>query len=109
MEKIKQSIVPALIGVVIGMLLMTFGFGFVSGGTATEMAEQAAQDASVAALVPICVANAQADPDTMATVLAMSSYQRRTGVANAGWATYPDGASTTLKRAIDQGCVDGLS
>lgn len=109
MEKIKQWIVPVLVGAVLGMILMPMAFGFVSGGTAQEMAAQAAEDASVAALVPICVANAQADPDAVATVLAMSSYQRRTGVANAGWSTYPDGASSTLKRAIDQGCVDSLS
>lgn len=108
MEKVKQWTWPFLIGLALGMVLISFGFGFVSGGTASKMAAQAAEDASVAALAPLCIANAQADPAKLAEVMALSSYQRRSEVSKAGWATYPDGASSTLKRAIDQGCINGL-
>ena len=108
MEKIKGYIGPVIGGVLAGMALLSFGFGFVSGSTATEMAEEAAENASVVALTPICVANAKADPEGLAQVMAMSSYSRRNGVSKAGWPVYPEGANSSLQRAIDQGCADGL-
>jgi hypothetical protein len=109
MEKMKQAIGPLLVGIVCGMLLLSFGFGFVSGGTVAEAAADAAEEASVAALVPFCVANAQADEATLTEVMAKSSFQRRAEVSKAGWAIYPDAASSSLKRSIDQGCIDALS
>lgn len=108
MDRLKAAFWPAVGGIVVGMLLLTLVFGFVSGGTATEMAEEAAEDATVAALAPLCIANAQADEAGLAEVMAMSSFQRRNAVSDQGWATYPEGASSALTRAIDQACVNGL-
>jgi negative regulator of sigma E activity len=109
MDKIKGWVGPVIVGAIAGMILLPVLFGFVSGGTATEMAAQAAEDATVAALTPICVANAQAQPDVLAAVMEKSTYQRRAEVSEAGWSTYPEGASRALKRAIDEGCIAGLS
>lgn len=109
MEKLKQALWPALGGIVAGMALLAFGFGFVSSGTVDEAVKKATQDATVAALVPLCVANAQADEAGLAEVLALTSFRRRDGVKEAGWAVYPEGANSSLTRAIDQGCADALT
>jgi len=108
-ENLKPAAWPFIIGMVVGMALLSFGFGFMSAGTANELAENAAQEAAVAALVPQCVDRARADEVGLAAVLEKPTSQRRTEISQAGWATYPEGASPGLKRAIDQGCVDVLS
>ncbi len=108
-DKLKLWAWPFIGGVVVGMALLSFGFGFVSGGSAAEQAQKAATDATVAALVPLCVANAQADEAGLAEVLALTSFRRRDGVKEAGWAVYPAGANSSLTRAIDQGCADALT
>ena len=100
-QKITGNIWPFLLGAVVGMALLVFGFGFVSSGSAETAAREAAQDATVAALVPICVSNAQADEARLAEVVALNSFRRRDGVKEAGWAVYPEGASSSLTRAID--------
>lgn len=80
-----------------------------SNNSATEMAKRAAMDATISALVPMCVTNAQAEPEKVAEVLAMSARQRFTGVSKAEWATYPAGANSATKRAIDEACALALS
>ena len=68
---------------------MVIGFsvgGWVTGGTAEEMAEARAETAVVQAFVPICVAQAKQQPEQLALLKAESSWQRDTFVEKAGWA-----------------------
>jgi len=115
MEKAKQWAAPLIVGIVLGMIILSFGFGFMSGGSAQDLADdqvEAKEDALAEVLVPYltqeCAANAQADPDGLAEVMAKSSYQQRQAISDTGWVTYPEGASSSLTRAIDQGCLDAL-
>lgn len=107
-DKIKQSVAPLLIGGVVGMIMLSQLFGFMSKGTAQDLAEVAVEEAIVAAFVPTCIANGQADQTLLAAVMAESTYRRRGAVSDAEWATYPPDANMSLKRTIDQACVDGL-
>lgn len=40
--------------------------------------------------------------------MAQSSFQQRQAISATGWVTYPEGANSSLTRAIDQGCLDAL-
>ena len=106
MEKAKQWILPLLVGAVLGAIALATVGGFISGNSARTLAGQAAEDATVAVLAPMCAANAQADPEKLAEIKEMRSYQQRSAISDTGWVSYPDGASSSLKRAVDQACVD---
>ena len=97
---------PGVWGVVIGGAVATVvGFsvgGWVTGGTAEEMANTRAETAVVAAFTPICVANAQREPEKLAQLKAESSWQRDTFVEKAGWA---DGAGTAYRDEVAEACA----
>jgi dienelactone hydrolase len=105
---------PALIGVGIGAVAMAIvGFswgGWVTGSKADAMANNRAQAAVVAALSPICVEQAKADPLSSATLAKLkdtSTYQRGPIVMEAGWATMPGSASPD--RAVANACMETLA
>jgi len=108
MEKVKQAVWPFLGGCAVGAIALSTVFGFVSNGTANERSATAAEDAAVAALVPYCVAAAEADSAGRETILAESSFRQRDALGDAGWVSYPDGANRDLQRAINQGCLDAI-
>lgn len=104
---------PSLYGAVTGAIAMAVvGFsqlGWTTASTANQLAQERADTAVVAALVPFCVAKAQQDPDR--TVLAkfqseQSSYSRNDLVMTAGWATFGDGKSPD--HALARACSDKL-
>jgi len=110
MEKVKSWIAPFVVGAAVGMIALWQVFGFVPSGTAGKMASDAAQAATVAALVPMCVANAHADPEGLAAMRARPTTQRHTAVAEAGWTIYyPAGITTAQKRVIDTACANALN
>lgn len=105
---------PALWGAVGGgVALAIIGFswgGWVTGMKAERMAADQAHDAVVAALAPICVAQAMADPNsamTLAKLKDTSSYQRSPILMDAGWATMP--GATEPDRAVARACMDTLA
>jgi hypothetical protein len=83
--------------IAIGAIVLTLVLGFTRGGwttgaTATKMAETSAQNAVVARLAPICVAQFKADARGAAKLeelKAANSFQRATFVQDQGWATMP--------------------
>lgn len=82
---------------VVGTLVVGFSWGgWVSGSTAAENAEMAAQTATVEALAPICAAKfenaANADNDLVTKFAAVDSWKRDSHLIKAGWATFPGGA-----------------
>jgi len=90
---------PALYGAAGGAVaLAIIGFswgGWVTGGTAMKMAENASIDAVVSVMTPYCVAQSKAAPNSMevlAALKAANAYDRRAIIEKAGWAT-PLGAS----------------
>ena len=79
--------------------------GWKTAGSAEAVAQERADTAVVAALVPFCVAKAQAD--TQQTALAkfhaeQSSYSRNDLLAKAGWATF--GAAKSPDDTLVQAC-----
>jgi hypothetical protein len=96
--KIPAATKPALWGALGGAIAMTvFGFsmlGWHGDRGAREMAAASARDAVTAAMVPFCVAKAQADDDParLAKLRAeTSSYSRSELVRSAGWSSLPGG------------------
>jgi hypothetical protein len=77
------------------VLTMILGFswgGWVTGGTARQMAETTARDAVVARLAPICVMQSGRDLGKGQKLVALkneSTWQRGEYVGKQGWATMP--------------------
>jgi hypothetical protein len=101
--KIPVWLKPALWGAASGAIIMAIvGFsqlGWTTATTAEQLAQERADTAVVAALVPFCVAKAQQDTEqaSLARFQAeQSSFSRSDLVTKAGWATLgaaktPDG------------------
>ena len=109
-EWLKPGIYGAVCGAVfVGIVGFTWG-GWITGSTAQERAVAMSHDNVVAAMVPVCLDMARSDPnrsEKLATIRAASTYQRRNGVMDAGWATMPgaDGPNRDLAEA----CLDSLN
>ena len=76
----------------------------------TLASEKAQHDVVVAALLPICVAQAAADPENGAMVSELKeirSYQRTEVLMKSGWATMPGSAGPD--RALAKACADKLA
>lgn len=90
-----EWITPAVYGAGVGAIaLAVIGFswgGWVTGGTAKKMADDAGVNAVVAAMTPYCVAQSKTAPNSgevlAAFKVASSSYDRRSIIEKAGWAT----------------------
>ena len=91
-EKAKPILMGAAGGAV-ALAIVGFGWGgWVTGGTAAEMADDHGESAVVAALALICVAQFQQQSgfDSRLNELNdITSYQRATYIEEGGWATMP--------------------
>ena len=92
----KEYIKPFVWGLVVSAVLtMIIGFafgGWVTGGTAQEMAKEMADEAVIDRLAPICVTQFNQDPEKdkkLQELKEISSYQRGDYVEKQGWATMP--------------------
>jgi hypothetical protein len=89
----KQTLVWFCLGSVVVVLIIGFGFGgWVTGGTAEDMAVESGEDAVVDRLAPICVYQFNQDPEKdqkLEELEELSSRQRSKYVAEQGWATMP--------------------
>jgi hypothetical protein len=102
---------PALYGVACGAIAVTvIGFnwgGWVTGGTAREMATEQSRIEVVTALTSICVDQSKRDPqlaERLALLKASSSYERGDLVMKNGWATMPGTSEGNRRVAI--ACAD---
>jgi len=105
---------PGLYGAVVGAAALAIvGFswgGWVTGGTAKQMASDQARLEVVAALVPICLDQSSQDPkvtETLAELKDTSSYQRSDMLMKAGWATMP--GSSDPNRDVARACMEKLA
>ena len=105
---------PGIWGAVIGTVLtMIIGFGWggwVTAGTADEVARQQASAAVTSALIPFCVAKAKMDPagpKKLGELRAIDySYAREQFVMEAGWASMP--GSEEPHRQVAEACASQL-
>ncbi len=111
---IPEWLKPALYGAAAGAVALAIvGFswgGWVTGGTAEQMAANRAKLEVVAALVPICVQQSKQDPqvvDTLAQLRDAGSWQRSDMLMKAGWATMP--GSSDPNRDVASACMETLT
>ncbi|MDP5220944.1 hypothetical protein Q5Y75_27540 [Ruegeria sp. 2205SS24-7] len=108
-EWLKPGIYGALFGAAfVGIVGFSWG-GWVTGGSAKEMASEMAKDRVIAALVPFCLDMSRTDIERttkLATIREASSFRRRDAVMEAGWATMP--GSEGPNRELAQACIEGL-
>ena len=104
---------PALCGAGVGAIaLAIIGFnwgGWVTGGTAAEMAEKSSRSAVAEALTPYCLALSVSDPSSIEIMKKLNeatSYNKRGILEKAGWAT-PLGASKP-NRALADSCLNAI-
>jgi len=105
---------PGLYGAAAGAIALAIaGFswgGWITGGTAKQMASDQARLEVVTALVPICIQQSQQDPQGMETLALLedaSGYKRRDMLMEAGWATMP--GSSEPNRDVARACMDKLA
>ncbi len=105
---------PGLLGAVAGAVALAIvGFswgGWVTGGTANQMASDKAKLEVVAALVPICIEQSKQDPqvaEKLTELKAASSYRRGDMLMKAGWATMPGSSDPT--RSVARACMEKLA
>ncbi|MDH3439101.1 MAG: hypothetical protein OEN48_19265 [Betaproteobacteria bacterium] len=111
---IPEWLKPGLQGAAVGAVALAIvGFswgGWVTGGTAKQMASNQARLEVVAALVPICLEQSSQDPQVVATLAQLkdtSSYQRSALLMDAGWATMP--GSSDPNRDVARACMEKLA
>ena len=76
-EVVKPSLWTGAGGVVIGMLLLSYGFGFMSRTTAEKLAITSSETAVIAVLAPVCAEKFRVLPDVAArtaTLVANKDY-----------------------------------
>jgi hypothetical protein len=106
---------PAITGGIVGALAtLIVGFsygGWMLGSSAETMAEQRSATAVTEALVPVCIAQSNTDPQAagkLAELKALTSaYQQRDFVKKSGWATMP--ASTEPNDDLAEACAAVLT
>lgn len=109
--RVPEWLKPGLYGAAVGAVAMAVaGFswgGWVTGGTARQMAADQARIDVAAALTPICVDQSKRDPLTverMAALKAASTWTRGDLVMKNGWATMP--GATEGNRQVASACAD---
>lgn len=108
-EWLKPGIQGAVVGAVFTVIAGFSWGGWVTGGSAEEMASDLANDNVIAALLPVCVDMARTDADRiakLATIREATNYKRRDAIMEAGWATVP--GSDAPNRDLAQACIAGL-
>ena len=99
----KPAIWGAIGGAIAAMLIGFIWGGWVTGGTAGQMAATSAESAIVQAFTPLCVARAeQAQPDQLALLKETRSYQRDDFVVKAGWV---DSVNEKYRSAVAEACA----
>lgn len=105
---------PAVWGAACGaaaMMIVGFSWGgWMLGATAERQAQQRADMALVADLVPLCVDRFRHQPDAAARLAQLkqtSSWQRREFVEGGGWATLP--GATRPNGQLASACAETLN
>jgi hypothetical protein len=113
--KLTPKVESTLWGAVGGAAaLALFGFGFagwMTGGKASEMAQQKADKAVIAVLAPICVDKFRHADNADANLLKLNaisySWEKGTYVSRGGWATLP--GNSEPNSAVAQACAEMLA
>jgi len=95
----------------VGLAIVGFTLGgWMTSSTAQERMRASAQEATVAALAPICVAQFRKAPGAQASLAALKetdSWKQAGYVSNGGWATMP-GGKAEANTEVAAACADAL-
>lgn len=100
----------AIAGAVATLVIGFYWGGWVTGGSAQEMAHNSVSTALVSALSPICVDKFQHSADAASNLIEfnkVSSWQQGSFIEKGGWATIP--GSDPANAAVAQACATMLS
>jgi hypothetical protein len=108
--RISASVEPALWGAIGGAITAVIvGFmwgGWVTGGTAGEMAARGAETAVVQTFTPLCVARAEQQPEQLVLLKKQSSWERGEFVVKAGWVA---NVSEKYRSAVAEACASTIA
>ena len=112
MRPTKTATIWSWIAVAIVTMIVGFSWGgWVTGGTARQMAVASAEDAVVTRLTPMCVQRVKQDPqqqEKLKELKEISEWQQGDYVKKQGWATMPgeqeaeSKVATACAKAINQ-------
>src|SRR5215212_8306721 len=102
---VKPAIWGAIGGAVAAMIIGFIWGGWVTGGTAEKMATTSAQNASVLALTPLCVAKGEQQPEQLVLLKKESSWNRGDFVTKAGWVA---NVNEKYRSAVASACASAL-
>jgi hypothetical protein len=108
---LKPAISGGLAGAV-ATIIVGFSYGgWMLGSSAETLAEQRSSTAVIAALVPVCIAQSNTDPEAAGKLTELkaltSGYQQREFVMKSGWATMP--ASAEPNYDLAEACAEVLT
>jgi hypothetical protein len=109
-DSMTRLVQGAAVGALVTMMIGFSWGGWVTGGTAKEMAQKGASTALVAALSPICVDKFQHSAEAVANLVEfkkVSSWQQGSFIEKGGWATMPGDQSASAE--VAQACATLLS
>jgi hypothetical protein len=105
---VPASVKPAIwgaIGGAVAAIIIGFSWGgWVTGRTAGTMATTSAQDATVLALTPLCVAKAEQQPEQL-VLLKKETWGRGDFVIKAGWVA---NVNENYRSAVASACASAL-
>lgn len=107
---VKPGVWGAVVGSIVTMILGFSYGGWTTGGTAVRLAQQRADSAVTAALVPLCIAQSKADRASVSKLGELkamsSSYDQQEFITKTGWATVP--GSEGPNREVAEACASAL-
>jgi len=113
--KLPEQTKPFLWGAAAGAAALAFvGFnwgGWVTGATADKLAGTRGEEATIAALTPICVAQFRAGakaPARLAALKDIKTWEQGDYVSKNGWATMP-GSTAEPNRQVATACAEALN
>jgi hypothetical protein len=109
-ESLTRLVQGAVAGAVATLVIGFMWGGWVTGGTAKEMAQKGASSALVTALAPICVDKFQHSPEAATNLVELrkvSSWQQGNFITKGGWATMP--GTTEANSAVADACASMLN
>jgi len=105
----EPAVYSFVIGAVVWWIALSY-FGWVSAGTAKEMAVQKAQEAVVAVATPACVARFLRQPNAASvweTLNKTDSWNRSETIEKAGWIAEPgQKLSYDISKAVSESCAE---
>ncbi len=108
-ESLTRLLQGAAAGAAATLVIGFYWGGWVTGGTAKEMAQKSATTAVVTALAPICVDKFQRSAEFTANLTELkktTSWQQGSFISKGGWATMPGGDSANS--AVADACATML-